>query len=284
MMDGPLQGARVTSRVPGAQHLLPQRPRLPATWRVFPELNSERLRPYLHGSAGWHPPSAAARERTRRRRRCRSCSSSGCATARSPARAGVPRLPGRAATHPVTHGTEPLERPTNCEAAIDAHHRRLRISHRPGAASACCRPPPPPPRRRRRGLRRQVAPSTRRCRATWGSLWAGRCSTCGRTTAGSAAPSHASARRDVRRALARARLARARLAPLALPVVACTRQTVTSDGPRCAARRTRCSTPPPTARLCPVGAALSAGASPDQRRHGRASGPADPDPNFQFGR
>jgi hypothetical protein len=55
-----------------------------------------------------------------------------------------------------------------------------------------CLPPPP---RRRRHFRRQVSPSTRLRRGTWGRRsWAGSCSTGGRTMAGSTARSPASAR------------------------------------------------------------------------------------------
>ena len=115
---------------------------------------------------------------------------------------------------------------------------------------------PPPPRRRRRS-RRQVSPSTLPRRGTWGRRsWAGSCSTGGRTMAGSAAPSPVSARAARSHTWWRTRARRQ----------------------RCAARRTRCSTPPPTV---PDGCC-------SLRRPLPASwpglGPADPDPNFQFGR
>ncbi len=50
--------------MPGAQHLPRQQYRLdvPATWRVFHELNVERLRQYLRGSAGPGPAQVGTRD------------------------------------------------------------------------------------------------------------------------------------------------------------------------------------------------------------------------------
>ena len=74
---------------------------VPAKWRVFPEFNVERLRPYLHGSAV-PTPQAAAGDPAALAVQAGSCSSgdgSGCATA-----ARTCWCVGLAATHQATRG------------------------------------------------------------------------------------------------------------------------------------------------------------------------------------
>ena len=130
--------------------------------------------------------------------------------------------------------------------------------HACGPVTARCLPPPP---RRRRRSRRQVSPSTLPRRGTWGRRsWAGSCSTGGRTMAGSAAPSPVSARAARSHTWWRTRARRQ----------------------RCAARRTRCSTPPPTVPggCCSLRRPLPA----SWPGLGPADPGPDPGPNFQFGR
>jgi hypothetical protein len=89
---------------------------------------------------------------------------------------------------------EPLERQTNCEAALIAFEQ---ASWAGRALPQCLAPHsrlPLPPHRRSR-FSRQVSPSTRLRRGTWGRRsWAGSCSTGDRTTAGSVAQPPVSAR------------------------------------------------------------------------------------------
>jgi hypothetical protein len=116
---------------------------VPATWRVFPEFNVERLRPYLRGPAVPAPPAAvgdpaapAVHELLKFRMCC-----------------GRPHVLVRLAGRDASGDTwEPLERLTNCEAALiafstfeQATGRALPHLAPPPPAAAVPPPPPLPP-------------------------------------------------------------------------------------------------------------------------------------------
>jgi hypothetical protein len=96
---------------------------VPATWRVFPELNVERLRPYLRGPTVPAPPAAAG----------------------GPAAPAVQELLKFRVRYGRPHVLVRWAGRNVSGARCFAPHRRL----------------PPQPPRRRRHFRRQVSPSTR---------------------------------------------------------------------------------------------------------------------------
>jgi hypothetical protein len=128
-----------------------------------------------------------------------------------------------------------------------AASRRCSAASSSRRAAAAVPPPPLPPT----GFTVDTAPP----RGLGRRSWAGSCSTGGRTMAGSAAPSPVSARAARSRMWWRTRARRQ----------------------RCAARWTCCSSPPPTV---PCGCCSLLRPLPASWP---GLGPADPDPNFQFG-
>jgi hypothetical protein len=236
--------------VPDAQHVLPQCPCDVA--RLF------RIQRRTSGAA----------QPARPRRAGPTCCRQGPGGAGSAGAAQVLdalRLPARPGRDVLVHWAgrdasgdtlEPLEWLINCEAALIAFKQATgRALPRPAVPA----PPPPAaaaPRRRRRHFSRLVSPSTQLRRGTWGrrsSRWACSWSTGGRTMAGSAARSPIFARAARSRTWWRTR----------------------AKSRRCAARRTRCLTPPPTV---PDGCCSLLPPRPPASWPG--FGPADPDLTF----